>query len=186
MIICNYWKWSITNDVSFIVSWNTEVVMRYSGIWGFPYDQPAVNGGRDDRTQLQRQDLFQSQSHGVHLHDPNAIGSFLVHLELNYANWRGLRCSGICIALIGSMLQTFRHNLSGPSSRVKQSQKIWTAWLLKMGPIRCAKTSASINLRCVTSQKSRGHSLNPRLRDVLCFLNKKRAKIVKYAPNICV
>ena len=67
---------------------------------------------------------------------------------------------GYYAAYNGSSVQTFRDNLSVPSSRVKKSRRSWlsswASWPLKMGPKRLYRITT---LHCVTSQKSAVPSL---------------------------
>jgi hypothetical protein len=59
---------------------------------------------------------------------------------------------GYYTALIGSSLQTFRENLSVPSSRLKMSKKTsWTSSPLKMGPIGCAEKYVDHSIYCSTA-----------------------------------
>jgi hypothetical protein len=71
-------------------------------------------------------------------------------LELEPVTWSFRRDAGeLCVLLVyyaasnGNPLQTFRDNVSVPSSRVKKSKSSWTSWPLKMGPIRCPETSVN-------------------------------------------
>jgi len=57
----------------------------------------------------------------------------------------GFRSSGMLRSVDWIYLPTFHDNPSVPSSKL---------WHLKMGPMGCHELSVTINLRCVTSQKS--------------------------------
>jgi hypothetical protein len=91
----------------------------------------------------------------------------------------------VCYAAYGrTCLPTFRYSLWFQTVNAKQSKNIrWTAWRLKMGPIRCLETS---NTRCVSYQKSEDHNYtaagDSNVGVALLFVHSGRVRFVIRAP----
>jgi hypothetical protein len=83
--------------------------------------------------------LARTQTHArTRTHIWNETDSYLA--AVNYKTLESCTLVGCYGASSVNPLQTFRDNVSVPSSKVKRSS--WISWPLKMGPICCPETSA--------------------------------------------